>query len=232
MRKLLSIFALLTAASMLIWLAGCGDDDDDDEVGPPPQFESWSIAEGAELAGNATITANFDKPIATATITVTGATGSTEVVGKSATFTPSPDMPAGPHTASVSAEDSDGQAAEGTTSVNFTATAPDIIAPSIVDASCDPKNGATGVDPAAYTEKIVIAFSEKVASAVVTLKDPDFSSTDELAADGMSLNVNFLKVDLSNEQTYTIEVLAKDAAGNPKDDAVLTYSFTTMAKEQ
>jgi methionine-rich copper-binding protein CopC len=229
MRKILSIFALLTAASMLIWIAGCGDDDDDEEAGPPPQFESWNIADGAELAGNATITANFDKPIATATITVTGATGSTAVSGKSATFTPSPAMSAGAHTASVTAEDSDGQAAEGTTSVNFTATAPDTTPPALDGAKCDPPDGADGVDPADYPEKITLAFSEKLSDASVTLKDPDINTTNELAADGMTFVLNLLKVTLSNEQTYTIGVLAKDMAGN---EAELEYSFTTMAKEQ
>jgi hypothetical protein len=229
MRKLLSIFALLTAASMLIWIAGCGGDDEEEELGDPPVFESWSITEGASIAGNATIVANFDKPIATATITVTGATGTTAVVGKTATFTPTGDMPAGAHTASVTAEDADGQAAEGTASVNFTATAPDPDPPEIVDASCVPQNGETGVDPASVTDTIVIAFNEQLASAQVTLKDPEINTTDELSADGMKLDVNLLKVTLSNEQTYTIKVLAKDLAGN---EAELEYSFTTMAKEQ
>jgi hypothetical protein len=230
MKKALRIFALLMAASMLVWMVGCGgDDDDDDETGPPPNFVSWSITEGQQLAGNASIIATFDKAVASATITVTGATGTTTAAGKTATWAPTGDIPPGAHTATVTAEDSAGQALEGAVPVNFTAVAPDNTPPALDGAKCDPKDGATGVDPADYPDGVVAAFSEALSSATVTSQDPEFKFTEELSADGKSLSINFLQYSMPNETEFTIEVTVSDLAGN---EAALEYSFTTMAKEQ
>ena len=227
MRKLLSILALLTAASMVLWIAGCGGDDDDDVV-EPPVFESWSITEGQELAGNATITATFDKSVTSATITVTGAAGTTVAAGKTATWTPTGDIPAGAHTATVDAEN-DGGSLEGAVPVNFTAIAPDVTKPTLVGASCDPKDGASGVDPADYPETIVATFSEALKSATITGKDPDFKSTDELSADGKTLTIAFLQYTMPNETPFTITIEAIDMSNNSD---TLEWTFETMAKEQ
>jgi len=231
MNRLLRVFALLTAASMLIWIAGCGEEEEEEEKGPPPKVDAVNISEGATVAGNTAIVVTFSKAVETATITVSGATGSvTGVPGKTVTWTPSPDMPAGAHTLSITAEDSAGQGLDPAfTPINFTATAPDTIPPALDGAKCDPKDGADGVDPADYPEKLVVTFSEKLKEAKVTAKEPDFKSTDELAADGMTLTIAFLQFAMPNETEFTIKVAATDAAGNSAD---LEYSFTTMAKEQ
>ena len=79
MKRLLRIFALLTAASMLIWIAGCGDDDDDDDdAGPVPKVVSVSIAEGGSVGGTQPIQVTFSKKVddGNITIAVSGATGS------------------------------------------------------------------------------------------------------------------------------------------------------------
>jgi hypothetical protein len=224
MRKLLRIFALLMAASMLLWIAGCGGDDEEEEEVDPPVFESWSITAGQELAGNATITATFDKSLDSATITVTGATGTTTVAGKAATWVPTGDIPPGAHTATATGTNAggDGEA----TPVNFTAIAPDVTDPEL--GTCDPKNGASGVDPADYPEEITVGFSEAVTATIVS-KDPDFKSTEEMSADGMTMTITFLQYTMPNETPFTMEIEATDNSGNT---ATLEYSFETMAKEQ
>jgi hypothetical protein len=113
---------ILLSALMLIWLSGCGHDDSAD-ADDPPSFVSWSIPDGAQIAGNATITAEFDKEIVTAKIDVTDATGTTHVAGKTAIWAPSGEIPPGEHTATVVvAEDPYGQAAIGLEPLIFTAT--------------------------------------------------------------------------------------------------------------
>lgn len=227
MKRSLGIFALLTAASMLIWIAGCGEDEEE-EKGPPPEVNAVSAAEGSEVAANAAITVTFSKAMKDVTITVSGATGSVAVDGKTATWTPSPDMPAGAHTLTGTGTDMEDQTVD-IGPVNFSVIAADNEAPKLDGGNCDPKDGATGVDPANYPEKIVIAVSDNVSvtEAKVTATDPEFNFTEELA-DG-NLTVNFLKYSMPNETEFSLTVVAKDGAGN---EAELSYSFTTMAKEQ
>jgi hypothetical protein len=228
MKRLLRIFALLTAASMLIWIAGCGGDDEEEEKGPPPEVNAVSITEGAEVAGNSAITISFSKAMESVDVTVTGASGAVVVDGKTATWTPSPDIPPGAHTLTGTGTDKEGQSVDFGP-VNFSAIAPDNEPPALDGGACDPKDGATGVDPAGYGESIVIALKDNVgvADAKVTATEPEFNFTEELA-DG-KLTVNFLKYSMPNETEFSITVSASDAAGNT---AEVTYGFTTMAKEQ
>jgi hypothetical protein len=229
MRKLLSIFALLMAASMLVWFAGCGDDDDDDDAGPAPSVTSVSISEGQEVAGNTSITITFSKAVQKATVTVSGATGAVSgVPGNTITWTPSPDMPVGAHTLTVTAEDAGGQGLDPAfTPVNFKAIVPDTTPPALDGGACDPKDGADGVDPADIAEVLTVKFSEALAEAKITKKEPEFNSTDELVGD--TLTVSPLKFSFPNETEVIIGISATDAAGNT---AELEYGFTTMAKEQ
>jgi hypothetical protein len=223
MRKLLSILALLTAVSMLIWIAGCGGDDEEEEdLGPEPVVESTIPAAGETIAGNATVTFNLNKTLAEAS--VAGAAGTVTIAGKVVTFQPSPDMPAGAVTLTLTGADAGGQ--EVTHSLSFTAGAVDKDPPAL--GTCDPKDGADGVNPDDYPEKIEIGFSEAV-TATITAKDPDFKSSDEMSADGKTMVVSFLQYTMPNETEFTITVSATDAAGNAAD---LEYGFTTMAKEQ
>jgi hypothetical protein len=227
MKRLLRIFALLMAASMLIWLVGCGGDDDDDDndndAGPVPTVVSASITAGASIAGNTTITFTMNKALASAN--VTGAAGTTTISGTSVIFTPSPAM-SGSVTLSVTGEDAGGQAIDPPYSITFTATEPDTTPPSLVGASCVPANGASGVDPAGITE-LVVKFSEALKSATVTSKDPDFNSTDTVAGD--TLTITFLAYSLPNETPVSIGITAADPSGNSAD---VTYGFETMEKAQ
>jgi hypothetical protein len=227
MKRLLRIFALLMAASMLVWMVGCGGDDDDDDndndAGPMPEVLSTTPAAGGTQGGNAAVTFTLNKALAEAT--VSGAAGTTAIQGTNVVFTPSPAIPAGPVTLTLTGSDAGGQ--EVTSTLSFTATEPDLVAPSLVGANCDPPDGASGVDPAAYPEKLIIAFDENLASATVTAKDPDFNSVDTV--EGMNVVITFLQYTLPNETPVSISVTVTDAAGNATD---ATYGFETMEKPQ
>jgi len=233
MKRLLRIFALLTAASMLIWIAGCGDDDDDDDdAGPVPKVVSVSVAEGGSVGGTQPIQVTFSKKVddGNITIAVSGATGSVswDAAGKVATWTPSPAMSEGAHALTVSGTDAGDQELENPTTINFTATAPDTEAPKLDGGNCEPPDGSKGVDPADYGEAIVIALKDNVGvtEAKVVSSDPEFNFIPELADNKLTLT--FQKYSMPNETEFTIDVEAADGSGN---SATFTYSFTTMAKE-
>jgi hypothetical protein len=225
MKRLLRIFALLMAASMLIWIAGCGDDDDDDAEEPAAVLQSTTPAEGGSQPGNSAVVFMFDKPISTAA--VAGATGTTAVQGIQVTFTPTAPYPSGSVTLTLTGTDAAGN--DVTASVSYSATAVDEDPPELAGGDCDPEDGADGVDPADYPEVIEIAFNEALSEAKITGADPEFKSSDELSDDGTKLIVTFLQYSMPNEQEFNITVTATDLAGN---EAELSYSFTTMAKEE
>jgi hypothetical protein len=226
MKRFLRIFALLVAASMLLWIAGCGgDDDDDDDVEDttPPALISSVPAAGGTQAGNAAVTLTFDEDVASATV-VSGGTGAAVPAGTVVTFTPSPALPAGAVTLVISVKDAAGNETQAT--VSFTAIEPDPDPPVLVAADCVPADGESGVDPSGMTE-LVIAFNEDLKSAKVTSTDPEFKFTDKVA--GGVLTLTFLQWSPPNETTVTVGVDATDMANNT---ASVEYSFTTMAKEE
>lgn len=217
MRKTLSIFALLIAASMLLWIAGCGGDDDDDDCADNVAPTVTLSPAGGAVASNAVVTATTSKPVDT--LTVSGgvvATGS----GKNWTFS----LPEGAQSITVDATDSCGES--GSVAGSYTVTAPDSTAPDLASSGSDPKDGASGVDPADVDE-IVVKFTEALASAELTSFEPDISV--DPALDGDTVTISFLGgATLSNEQEIVAEFDIVDLAGNA---ASVTYSFTTMAKE-
>ena len=229
MKRLLRIFALLMAASMLVWLAGCGGDDDDDDEVVPANFVSatsgGAALAGSSVAGNATIVVTLDKTVTAGEVTV-DVPGTTAVSGATLTWTPTGNMPAGSHT--LSAVTADGESVT-ITPITFTATEPDANPPELDAANCDPSPGETGVDPADYPESIVVAAKDDKAmsSIKVTSVDPVFDFTEEYADGKMTLK--FMKYTMPNETEYTIEYTATDAAGNTAD---LSVTFTTMSKEE
>jgi methionine-rich copper-binding protein CopC len=240
MKRLLSIFGLLTAALMVLMFVGCGGDDEEEAL-PEPTVTAISVTEGSSVAGNATIQVTFSRKVddGSVTIAVSGATGAVtwDAAGKTATWTPSGDMPAGAHTLTVSGTAADGQTIGGTTSVNFTATAADKVPPEIVAADCVPKNGATGVDPADVNSEaaITIAFNEACKDVKVNKKSPDDMKTvDALSGDGKIFTMTFQKWEIGNEVKVEIELTGTDLAGNKLADGSSkgAYTFTTMAKEE
>jgi hypothetical protein len=225
MKRFLRIFALLMAASMLLWIAGCGDDDDDDDDADttPPALISSVPATGGTQAGNAAVTLTFDEDIASATV-VSGGTGAAVPAGTVVTFTPSPALPAGAVTLVISVKDAAGNETQAT--VSYTATTPDEIPPKLDGGACVPPDGGSGVDPAGMTE-LVIAADEDLSDAKVKSTDPEFNFTDKV--EGALVTLTFLQWSPPNETEVTVELEMTDLAGNP---ATVTYSFTTMAKEE
>jgi len=231
MTRLLRIFALLMAASMLLWIAGCGGDDDEEvDKGPAPSVASVSVANGQEVASNSSIAVSFSKKMKTVSITLNGAAAvaTPGAANKVFTFTPGAALEGQSVTLAITGEDDFKQTLDPAYApITFTVKAEDKVAPTIKDSACLPPNNATGVDPASVTEKLTIVFSETMGSVTVTAKDPDFKSVDELAGD--TFTVTFLQFSLSNETTYSLTLSGKDAAGNAL--TTTKYSFTTMAKE-
>ena len=95
-------FALLIAVSIL--LVGCGGNDDDDDQNPQiprvVRVASGSAKlQGASIPANATIVVEFNMVVKDVEIII-DAPGTVSVTGKTATWVPMGDMPAGNHTLS------------------------------------------------------------------------------------------------------------------------------------
>jgi hypothetical protein len=214
MAKVLRVFALLMAASMLLWIAGCGDDDDDDDCADNVAPTVTIAPNGGEVAAGQNISVTFDKPV---TATATGATlaGS----GAAYTFTLTADG-----TVTVTGEDDCGDTVTG--SATFTVGAADPDPPELEGDDCEPPDGDDGVDPASV-EEILLVFNEDIAAASVDSFEPDANVQAEI--DGAEVTIEFLgDFSLGNEQEVVVEITVEDASGN---EATIEYSFTTMAKE-
>jgi hypothetical protein len=233
MRKLLRIFALLMAASMLIWMAGCGgddDDDNDDDKGPAPTV---SVSIPGTVFSNTDITVTFSKVMDPATVSITldgAAVTPATTDNKVFTFKPGKE---GTLALAITGKDTFGQDLETPyPGASITVGAADTTAPTIAGAKCDPKNGATGVDPADVSE-ITIVFSEAMASSTkMDSFEPEDANVDsEMSDDGTVLTISFLGgYKLGNETEVVVSISGEDLASNALDDN--EYTFTTMAKEE
>jgi len=223
MKNVLRISALLTAALMVFIMIGCGGDDETTTANPPV-LVSTSPAAGGEIAANGSISITFDKAMKTVTVNGSAAT----VAGKVATWQAT-GLTAGPVTLTIDGTSSDGGTL-ATATVALTAVAPDTTAPDIVGASCNPPNGAAGVDPATVSN-IVIVFTESMGSAKVASFEPADAKVDSKLTDDKTLTISFLGgYKLGNEMEVKVTLSGSDKAGN----ALVTtaYSFATMKKEE
>jgi len=220
MAKIFRILALLVAASMLLWIAGCGGDDDDDDCADNVAPTVTLNPAGGAIASNTVITAACTKAVDTVTVTGAAATPVADAAKKNWTF----NLPEGSASITVEVVDACGDSASA--SGTYTVSAPDTTAPSLVGGDCDPKDGADGVDPADVSE-IVLVFDEDLGSAEVTNFEPDGNVNPKV--DGDTVTIEFLgNFSLGNEQEVVVEVTVVDLAGNSAD---IEYGFTTMAKE-
>ncbi len=225
MKKLLRISALMTAALMIFIMIGCGGDDEEKDT-TPPELKSASPASGATLPANATITLTFSEKMGS--VTVSPGTATLGADGKTATVAPAGERPAGALTISVNGSDVAGNAMTAA-SLSYTVTASDKDAPKIDDAACDPKNGATGVDPAKVSE-IKIVFNEPMATAKLDAAGDLEGKVSAEFDKNKTLKVSFLGgFKLGNEMEIKLTISGTDLAGNAL--ATTTYSFTTMKKE-
>ena len=228
MKKVLSILALLMAASMLFWLAGCGGDDDDDDCSENVAPKVNSVApNGGAVSLNSTITVTLSKAVDSITITLGGAAISpTTTDNKVYTFTPTAE--GNGQALAITAEDSCGDGLDPAfAGVNFDVAPLDEDAPELVGGDCEPEDGESGVDPADVTE-IILVFSEPLADVTVDMIEP--SENINALIDGDTVTIEFLGGwTLGNETEVELEIAAEDLAGNTAD---LEYGFATMAKEE
>jgi len=207
MKNILRISALLTAALMVFIMLGCGGGDETTTVNPPV-LVSTSPAAGGEMASNGSISITFDKAMKTVTVNGTAAT----VAGKVATWQATGLTP-GPVTLTIDGTSSDGGTL-ATATVALTAIAPDTTPPNIVGASCNPPNGATGVDPARVSS-IRIVFTEAMGSAKVDSFEPADAKIDSKMTDDRTLTISSLGgYKLGNEMEVKVKVSGSDKAGN------------------
>lgn len=227
MKKVLSIFALLMAASMLFWLAGCGGDDDDDDCADNVAPSVVSVSpNGGSVSLTAVINVSLSKVVESATITLGGA-AITPTTTDNKVYTFSPTKEGAGQALSITATDACGAALDPAyAGVNFDVEAADPVPPKLVGASCVPPNGETGVDPATVTG-ITLAFDEDLSAVTVDMVEP--SENINAVIDGSTVTVEFLGGwTLGNEVTVDISISATDLSANV---AELKYGFTTMAKE-
>jgi hypothetical protein len=222
MKKILSIFALLMAASMLFWLVGCGGDDDDDDDCAENVAPTVTLSPaGGDIFSNTVISATCSKAVDTLTVS-SGAAATPDANKKVWTFSLA--QGAGQ---SITVECTDACGDTGSASGTYNVGAPDTTAPDLKGSSCDPKDGADGVDPA-DVEEIVLVFTEAVKVAEITSFEPEDAKIDT-DLDGDTLTISFLGGWApGNEQEFAIELALEDLAGNTAD---VEYGFATMAKE-
>jgi len=219
MTKIFRILALLAAASMLLWIAGCGGDDDDDDCADNVAPTVTLSPAGGDVFSNSIITAMCSKPVDTLTISG-GIVATAGAAKKNWTF----NLPEGSQSITVEATDACGDS--GSASGTYNVGAPDTVAPKLVGNDCVPKDGDDGVDPA-DVEDITLAFDEDIKTATVTAFEPDANV--QATPDGSEVLIEFLgNFSLGNEQEVNVEITVTDLAGNSTD---AVYSFTTMAKE-
>jgi hypothetical protein len=220
MAKIFRILALLAAASMLLWIAGCGGDDDDDDCAENVAPTVALSPAGGDIFSNTVITATCSKPVDS--LTVSGAAASpTSSDNKVWTFS----LPEGSATITVDCTDSCGDT--GSASGTYTVGAPDNTPPELEGGDCEPEDGDDGVEPA-DVEQILLVFSEDIASAEIQSFEPEANV--QATPDGNEVLIEFLGgFSLGNEQEVVVEITVADLAGNSAD---IEYSFTTMAKEE
>jgi len=230
MKNVLRISALLTAALMVFIMVGCGSSDDDTEKDTTvPTLISTTPATGSAIAANGTVAMVFSE--AMGEVTVAGAAGAVALGadGKSATWTPTGEIPVGTATLTINGKDKAGNALAAA-SVALTVKVADKTPPDIDKANSSPANGAAGVDPASVT-KIVVVFTEAMGEVKLDSFEPKDAKVDSKFDGDKTLNISFLGgYKLSNEMEIIATVSGKDGAGNAL--ATTKYTFTTMKKAE
>ena len=156
MKKGLSILALLMAALMLFWLAGCGGDDDDDDCtdNVAPKVSSVSPP-GGDVSLNTTITVYFSKAVKTTTITLGGALVTVTITAVTNAYSFTPNSEGAGQELTITAEDSCGYGLDPA----FAGATFNVVGhyhgPELVGDDCEPKDGSMNVDPANVSEIVL-----------------------------------------------------------------------------
>ncbi|MDQ1329230.1 MAG: hypothetical protein QG641_2519, partial [Candidatus Poribacteria bacterium] len=212
MKNVFRISALLTAALMVFIMIGCGGGDEDTEKDTtPPSLVSTNPASGANIAANGTVSMVFSEAMKEVTVAGSAGTVALGADGKSAVWTPTGEMAVGNVSLSINGSDKAGNALTAVT-VALVVIVADNSPPDIDAAGCDPKNGATAVDPATVS-KIVITFSEAMSEAKLDSFEPKDAKVDSKFDGSKTLTISFLGgYKLSNEMEIIATVSGKDGA--------------------
>ncbi len=218
MTKLFRTFALLLAGLFALSLmVGCGGDDPEDDAPADAAFTSATPA-GGDLAANGTITLNFDNDPGDVTVSPAGVVSG---AGKSRTVS-------GPFTPGALTLNVSWTNGGGSTTLNYTVTAPDTEAPTVTGGSV--KDGDKDVDPEPLnTDGIEITFSEDVTGniALQTEGGDDVGWLGKVEGTTGTLE-SVAGKEIGNETTYVIAGTVKDAAGN---ETKVSVTFVTKGKE-
>lgn len=230
MKNFLRISALLTATLMVFIMVGCGGSDDTaTQDTTKPTLASSTPPSGGTMASNGTVTLVFNEKMGSATVNGAAAVNSGD--GKTWTWAAT-GLAAGAGKLAIGGADVAGNKLDDV-SISITVTAADTTAPNI-DAASDPKNGATGIDPATVaTIKIVFTEPMDAGIKIDAIEPADLAKqiSPALSADGKTFEISFLGgYKLSNEMTVKITLIGKDKATNAL--ANNTYTFTTMKKAE
>ena len=215
---------LILSIGFFALIYGCDEEPEPKVDLSLPKVMSTVPAAGGTQSGNAAIIFTLNKPLAEAQ--VKGAAGAISIAGKVVTFTPSPTLPGGSVTLTLTGTDESGQELEEFT-LQFTALMHHCLGPEIDGAECKPKDGEVNVDPDEYPEKLVIAFTEDLSDVRVVSIKPEFTFTDAVGEDGRTLEISFVNYTMPYETEFVIGLRSTDLAGNSED---VEYSFTTMVK--
>jgi hypothetical protein len=231
-------------------MSGCSEDTE--PMAQPLKVVSVNPP-GEYIASNAVITVTFSNVMESVEINVLSpplhhcVKSFTTLQGRIATWHtiwPGILVPAEEVTLTVTGIDTYGQKLEEFTAISFRYYLPDCapctlcMPPHIVGKECDPEDGAVGVNPKKYSDKIAIVFSEKMGHVGVVTIHPKFPFTEIL--DGEILTISFIDGYVMPYDTkFTIELSGADLAGNPMvgeydlekcEYKPREYSFTTMAR--
>jgi hypothetical protein len=226
MQKLFRLTALLIAAMLVVWVAGCGDDDDDDDdAEPAASVVNVAPADGSTVPANQKVTVDFDNAVDSCTIngkpaTLSGGNKKAEVADAGLTEGQS-------NTVTIAWTNKDGSS--GSSTVTYTVQAADTEAPELTGGNVE--DGDDGLSPDELNaDGIELEFNEEIDSVSL-----------ELSVEGTALNWKFSKdgtkvagvplsgADLGFEKEYVIEGTVADAAGNEAD---ISITFATEAKEE
>ncbi|GAA3553245.1 hypothetical protein GCM10022419_037060 [Nonomuraea rosea] len=207
-------------------------DNSEPDTGPPTTVATAPVEDAQNVSGMSKVMAFLDEPVTGAQVTVRDASG--QVVpgvttanpqGDILTFSPAQQLPTA---ATFTAEVSGGTDAAGNTMAAHTwSFATDGAPPAVTSTS--PAKNATNV---ALDSTVKAAFSEKVSSVQLTLKDgADTTVAGTGVLDGTGKAWTFTPAQrLEWNASYTAELTAKDTSGNTMEPH--TWSFATVTDHE
>jgi len=227
MQKLFRLTALLIAATLVVWVVGCGDDDEEDGVDGEPvaTVDTITPADGTTVTANTPIEVTFDNGVKDCTIAGKAATLTDD--DKTATVDDA-GLTVGEQTVNIAWTNKDDSAGEGAT-VTYTVEEADATPPAL-DSSTPADDASDVVPDDVNTDGIVLEFDEAIDTQALELQVEGTAKDWTGSIDGSTVTLLPLAgATLGYETDYTVAGTVADAAGNETDVEV---AFTTMVKPE